>query len=477
MADASCILGDCKKEAPYRCPRCEAYYCSVKCYRAHSETCVNAFAHEANRPLVGVKPTEHQRTRFNKLLNNLRNAPEWEALDTTDLHAFESSDTGQSEEPSAEDENNSNEPHVLEELIDSLDEAGRDALFTVLHSAMERACGSESPPNRERGKGEDPDAPNKPQRTHTLDDSAAKTGFAIRGSLQKTEKQGDRRKENTFETRPEDTVTVLEELVEDMEEREVSYDEILSRLPSHIVDEFHEKMKQHNLHETLKPWTPWWCVGHRIEEQVTLNTECADEQYPEPAALPPLPKKSDLLVTPEIPQFNASPYVINSVIDVLASICLTLRLHDGDCLSDASHAARTMWNYSSVLSSDARYKTENQACWACVQAISETDDNHLAFSILQDVALVLGGSCDWVSRCLFYGQSLLQASLNEVVDKNSRKIIKRRMRKVGYLVAWSLCQPSSKFGDASRRVDSFVEIEQGRREELRIARRVVQQVK
>lgn len=63
-----------KEEAPYQCPRCNAHYCSLECYRGHSIHCVATF-HNAQLAdaLHGEVVSDEQRLRMHHVLQRLHN--------------------------------------------------------------------------------------------------------------------------------------------------------------------------------------------------------------------------------------------------------------------------------------------------------------------------------------------------------------------------------------------------------------------
>lgn len=69
-----CHQHDCQNDARYECPRCAVRYCSVDCYRTHSELCVRAFAADADKPLQGVHVTQLDRRRSNDTIRRVLQA-------------------------------------------------------------------------------------------------------------------------------------------------------------------------------------------------------------------------------------------------------------------------------------------------------------------------------------------------------------------------------------------------------------------
>ncbi|KAI0560909.1 hypothetical protein FGB62_98g049 [Gracilaria domingensis] len=471
----TCCVAPCRNDAQYRCPRCRAQYCSVPCYREHSQSCVQAFSQQASAHLAGLTASDTEKARFNALLNRLRRDPELQLFreddslcnaTTLDLEERSASsdtsgsDSQQDEVPTDLPSGSKDEPHVLEELINSLNDEQRKAFFSVFHLSMERACatGGLSTDNGDHEQQKHHHGMERESATGTNQTHAHMPGKGSTRSDQPVLLESTRG--------PQDVADTLGELVQDMEQFDLTYDQILSRLPQQLADQFQDELKNRSCEESLKPWRPWWYVSR-----------FSDEDNEEASELPRLPKREDLLVSPDIPKRHASSLLVNSVIDVLHAICLTLRLYDGDCLSDPFHAAKTMWTLSSVLSSDVRYATVDQVCRACVETTSKARGNEIAYLALEDVAAVLGGCSDWVCRCLFYGQTLLQQSRREVGLRKGRKTIKGGARKVAYMVSWALCERSCVFRDVARKVASFVEVEQGRCKELNVAKRAVELVK
>ena len=65
---ASRICGVCAKQfAQYKCPACAVQYCSVACYRGHSERCTEQFyATQVNDELRQTHATDDQRRQMER---------------------------------------------------------------------------------------------------------------------------------------------------------------------------------------------------------------------------------------------------------------------------------------------------------------------------------------------------------------------------------------------------------------------------
>ena len=326
----------------------------------------------------------------------------------------------------------SDNPHVLEELLSSLDEPGRKALFTIFNSAMENACaGGQCTP----------------------------TGEDAKGSMSSASPPESRKEEAAA-----DITSILEMLAEEIEISDLSYNDILVRLPECLRCDFEKRLREGSLDRLVLVWTPWWQPANPAQDS---SPECVQP----PAPLPPLPSPDQLVVPIHVPRKKGSPFLKHNLIDILVAYALSMRLCNGELWGDAC-AAKTFWRTSTVLAVDSRYASTNEVCDAVAKNITREENHALATQSLYDAADILSGGSDWVSRALYECQILLEAGLR--VAGMSKSEIRKRVCKIGFFVSWSLCQESVALQDVAREVISFADLERGHAEEVKTASRIMQ---
>lgn len=65
-----CLVCRCA-EGRYRCPKCKVTYCSIACYKKHSENCVEDFyKRNVIAEMKATRATPKERREMNKLLHD-----------------------------------------------------------------------------------------------------------------------------------------------------------------------------------------------------------------------------------------------------------------------------------------------------------------------------------------------------------------------------------------------------------------------
>lgn len=450
-----CGVSGCTAVSRYECPRCHLPYCTASCYGAHSKACVDAFSRETDLRLKGVKTSEWERRRFNNIVEKIRDAGfyggsyEDPVLEDRDQEETVEEITEKDEEGADEEEL----PELLEQFMDSLDDDGKKLVFSMISKGMlERYEENKREAEETASMAKGAEAPGEKPRISDVDKD-------------KTDKP---------QTSPPDTAETLEDLVHDMEANDLSYEQILERLPQGMARDIEARLRDGRASRLLKLWCPWWII--RSKNDMIETTGDGDVQQEE-GEMPPLPTSDQLLVPVHVPRKGASSFIMYNVIDVLAAYCMSLRLCNGDWASDPSHVARKIWELSPVLSEDRRYMSIDDACgWSVGKILHVDKSTEAAIEALNDVSAVISGRSEWVARALFECQQILEAAREET-SPSGRKHLKARIRKVAYFVSWALCQDTQSFVTASRAVLSYAEAERGRCEEVKIAEQVVRLAK
>lgn len=464
-----CQVVDCKKESRYICPRCNFRYCSASCYGKHSEECVNAFRDEDLQALRGKQVSDVERRRFSAMLRRLRDDEECGPfLNSCNTNANVSSCdtvTKTYTEPNkvkstlSTDINNVDEDAdaalLLTQLMETLDNRGKDALFEVLHKSMENLENITHDRN-DSGSGAD-------NKVNVQNDAKKiKKRRRTKRSSKSTSSQFDQDEDNITDE--------LEDLIEDMELTNMSYEDILQRLPLPLRSDFETRLREGQIQDLVKPWTPWWgaaTVNHTVDDH-----DGAEQMQ----ILPNLPTTADLKIPVSQARAIASQTLIFNVADVVASYCLALRFANGDWTIDASGAARDLWTTSAVLEDDVRHENL-QEVYNSVRKRSRNESGYIA---LRDCADVFSGTSSAVARALFDAAKIVQAAAAEVEqDRSSRrrsKAILKGHHKLMFFVSWALAESTQNLLDLTRRLLSVLEIDAGNAEEIKVARQATQSI-
>lgn len=449
-----CGVSGCDAVSLYECPRCHLPYCTASCYSAHSNICVDAFssANATDLRLKGVKTSEWERRRFNGIVQKIRDAGFYGGGYEDPVVEDEGDDEERIEEIEEQDEVGEDElPGLLEQFMESLDDDGRKLVFSMINTGMEERY-EESKRESQENAAKDRELTARGQDASKSDKPKGKHGTVI----------------------PEkptlDIADTLEELVHDMEFRNLSYEQILDRLPEGMARDFEARLRDGRASRLLRLWRPWW-IAHADGDD--FEAKSGDDVEEEDGYVPPLPTPDQLSVPVQIPRKRASAFIMYSVVDVLAAYCLSLRLCNGDWEAESSHVARKIWELSPVLDGDRRYTSVEEACGCSFRKILQVDKStDAAIEALNDVSAVISGRSEWVARALFQCQQILEAALEDI-SSSGKKHLKARAKKVAYFVSWALCQDTQSFVNTARAVVSYVQLERGICDEIKVAGRAM----
>lgn len=278
---------------------------------------------------------------------------------------------------------------------------------------------------------------------------------------------------NAFSNSPDSSsipeiADVLQELVDDMETTELPAQEILDRLPEQLARDFHTRLSNHHsTRQLVHIWQPWW-----ISDRSTQHHQTQQDSFETSSVPPPLPKEHDLLVPVVIPRKQAVKAVAYSVVEVLVAYCYVMRMWNGDWRGQGMQVVQKLCGTSAVLAADARYGSVEEACEGGVRAILKEDGRkQVGVGVVSDVMEIMSGGADWVARALFECQRIVQLE-----GKGGGKQRKRRLRKIGFFVAWVLGEDWMTFDDAKKQIGKWLEKVEGS-EESAVARRVVEMIK
>lgn len=478
VPETRCDVKGCARTAPYKCPRCLIFYCSVTCYRQHSDNCVRAFSSESTANLRRFKVSEEERKRFNILLQSIRND------ESKNVDHFEESyvppATTHSLSDSESHERGENDAAVmLEKLMEQLSDDGKDALFTVLHKAMlEESNTHRSIPttqtkivsdeeSNEGDAGDDiefsknTDTSNRLiQNAETLKDCTA-DGLSLRHRRAQSGQRLAKQKDIQIE---EDVADVLQSLLDELDDGVISYDEALSRLPKSLAEEFESRMRDGRFGDLVTVWQPWWSSINVTSDE---GNNIVDD-------LPELPHEHMLAIPVASARKIASRNdVLNGICNVLVAYCFVLRSMNGDWRNDCITSGRRLWQTSPVLASNDRPNGINDSIMSAYTAIlSETRESAtIAVQVVRDTAVLLGGCADWIARALFDSANLLQVASDDT-ECQQRKEVRLRVKKLHFFTAWAIGEEYGSFTSAARMVSTLAETLDGASPESSIAQRV-----
>lgn len=224
----------------------------------------------------------------------------------------------------------------------------------------------------------------------------------------------------------------LEQLLEELDELELDYDEALARLPPALANEFKRQLADGRISSLVSAWRPWW-LRETLENPAVENVkEPAEDDAGVTEGIadaPRCPAAVDLELAPSIAYDRAADLVVFSVIDVLVAYCITLRRLNGDWRASPTNAAKMLSSLSAALTEDARHEDTRDALSAVVQRQS-LPSSAACIAAASDAAAVMripGG----IPRALLEARDILSAA--------SRKGKMLRMsKKVGFLLSYSV---------------------------------------
>lgn len=446
----TCGVSKCSNKAIYKCPQCSITYCSVGCYRRHSNKCIQDFNARIKNQLKGLNTSDLEREQFGALLRRLKDDDDGYFFQTDESIGFsthmESKETDVvkdkevviKEHVGSGKESTEDAASLLTRLMNDLDDTGKGALFTILQKSMAL------------------------EQINSLSQNSMKN----RRSQLRASKNVPRQKHPNVisgESDEEDVNNILEKLTKDFETMDLSYEEILSRLPPALRTDFENRLREGRVDDLVYEWAPWWAptlndVGSDIEDDTDTKTNNP----------PPLPTKTDLLVPVAAARARGSEVLIRSIVDVLASYCAVMRFTNGDWLGDTMESARKLWATSAVLSEDARHESVEAAC---ASVIARAND-HMARPV-RDAANILAAASPAVVRALFDSANILREAALALPHGLYRKDVSRKVRKIHFLMAWAFAESSSIYLQTARCVLSFAEAYSGNCDDVFIAKQGV----
>jgi hypothetical protein len=417
-----CEVEDCAAVSRYECPRCAVAYCTVECYKRHSGICVEAFRADAAEDRRGVRATGKERKRMREILQRLiaadahapdgRERPDLEALSDDSYEHSDDDDLDQ----------------MLEDLDVGSDGGGSGSEDSGFICGREEAAGGEHEDDEE---GDDDD--------HVSDDDH-----------DSADAEAD----------------ALEELLVDMNTMGLSYEEALKRLPPTLAKDFSERVGDGRIARLVKLWRPWWLVSAAGDGDASDGDSEDDDEDDRTMGLdggrinsrpPPAVITADLPLSPSSACTRASPALLYSVFDVVASYCLAMRLCNGDWEVSASDTASLLYQNSSVLSKDARHGSVAEAAMSLL-ARAGPGAADAAAEAVADCAAVLrwGGAVAAGSVEGGAARALQEVSAIIRAGGDGKRRANRVERKVGFFCAWASGATVAELSKAASKATTWV---------------------
>ncbi|KAL3499172.1 hypothetical protein ACH5RR_038265 [Cinchona calisaya] len=231
---------------------------------------------------------------------------------------------------------------------------------------------------------------------------------------------------------------------------------------------FRRAIASGELSKLIKPWEPWWLRRsanniHLSQDGTQLvrpldnkgeiasshnNTE--NDQVPD---IPPGPE-APLPSVRELSNAEPSPLLAVHLVDIIYTYCFTLRLYNGDWLSDSIGSAEVLLCISSVLGQAGQPETVLEALSYCLEQICsaayrQMGGSQFAVDLMDDVTNVLYLGSAAIVCLLCDMQRLIQAAERELKSEKSGKSggskiktkLKSAGRKVFFIMCWANEQP------------------------------------
>eukprot|EP00871_Galdieria_phlegrea_P002429 jgi/Galph1/3187/GphlegSOOS_G1827.1 len=182
---------------------------------------------------------------------------------------------------------------------------------------------------------------------------------------------------------PEEQELLLRQLLEelDFEDPEV----VFQKLPKNLQTKFRKLIAQGELDDLIEVWKPWW------EEDAPFVIEVVPQEGSSKAS-----NSSSQTADSSSENFFGkkppSPKLKWHLIELCFAYCYTMRLFNGDVLSDSLDSLQCLLTLSKVISEDRRYNTLSEAVNSVI--INSLDDLHYSNSrdfsvlIIEDVGKI-----------------------------------------------------------------------------------------
>ncbi|BFG32049.1 hypothetical protein CerSpe_183230 [Prunus speciosa] len=247
---------------------------------------------------------------------------------------------------------------------------------------------------------------------------------------------------------------------------------------------FQKAVASGELSKMIKPWDPWWLkpsartiafskegtqlIKPLANEEESMSTE-DDLESNQASEIPPGPD-TPLPPVSKLSSTRPSPTLAVHLVDIIYSYCFTLRLYNGDWLSDATGSAMVLLSVSSVLGQGGQPETILEALSYCLEqtcspAFRQMGGLQFGLGLTDDVITLLTLGTPALLCLLCDLQRMVQAGERELKSEKPRKSrraeirskLKLAERKNYFIMCWVHEQP----GEAWSSLAAIVKAEKG----------------
>ncbi|ONI07553.1 hypothetical protein PRUPE_5G127300 [Prunus persica] len=247
---------------------------------------------------------------------------------------------------------------------------------------------------------------------------------------------------------------------------------------------FQKAVVSGELSKMIKPWDPWWLkpsaraitfskegtqlIKPLANEEESMSTE-DDLESNQASEIPPGPD-TPLPPVSKLSSTKPSPTLAVHLVDIIYSYCFTLRLYNGDWLSDATGSAMVLLSVSSVLGQGGQPETVLEALSYCLEqtcspAFRQMGGLQFGLGLIDDVITLLTLGTPALLCLLSDLQRMVQAGERELKSEKPRKSrraeirskLKVAERKIYFIMCWVHEQP----GEAWSSLAAIVKAEKG----------------
>ncbi|KAI5329257.1 PREDICTED: zinc finger [Prunus dulcis] len=247
---------------------------------------------------------------------------------------------------------------------------------------------------------------------------------------------------------------------------------------------FQKAVVSGELSKMIKPWDPWWLkpsaraitfskegtqlIKPLANEEESMSTE-DDLESNQASEIPPGPD-TPLPPVSKLSSTKPSPTLAVHLVDIIYSYCFTLRLYNGDWLSDTTGSAMVLLSVSSVLGQGGQPETVLEALSYCLEqtcspAFRQMGGLQFGLGLIDDVITLLTLGTPALLCLLCDLQRMVQAGERELKSEKPRKSrraeirskLKLAERKIYFIMCWVHEQP----GEAWSSLAAIVKAEKG----------------
>lgn len=230
----------------------------------------------------------------------------------------------------------------------------------------------------------------------------------------------------------------------------------LEDLTSEQLKDFQRAISDGRIGNVLEVWTPWWEVAKERENK-TNKIQVIDDN--ESTDVFPTIEKEHIVPLHTLIKTQPSPLLQFNLLEILYSYIYTIRIFNGDLISDSLESFHTFMELSLVLSQNLVYQEPTSALHACIERSlqpSAFDSIEFSISVLNDMNYILS-SIQYILMALADILHLIKSCLHQVnsfsLDQTNLKDLKKKLhssqKKIEFYLSWTNEQDKGLFVDLS----------------------------